>query len=59
MGPVSNVFFLFCINSKSMINGPIAYGQNFEKSWNRKIYYHSIEEHPKINKIEKFGCKTL
>ena len=50
------------------------YGQNFEKSWNllfaillnlfnfeksRKIYYHSIEEHPKISKIAKFGCETL
>ena len=32
------------------------YGQNFEKSLNRKIYYHSIEEHPKISKIAKFGC---
>ena len=34
-------------------------GQNFEKSWNRKIYYRSIEEHPKINKIAKFCCETL
>ena len=33
------------------------YGQNFEKSSNRKIYYHSIEEHPKISKIAKFGCE--
>ena len=35
------------------------YGQNFEKSLNRKIYHHSIEEHPKIIKIAKFGCETL
>ena len=35
------------------------YGQNFEKSLNRKIYYHSIEEHPKISKIAKFCCETL
>ena len=37
------------------------YGQNFQKSLNRNIYYHSIdhEEHPKISKIEKFGCETL
>ena len=35
------------------------YGQNFEKSLNRKIYYHSIEEHPKISKIAEFGCETL
>ena len=35
------------------------YGQNLEKSWNRKIYYHSIEEHFKISKIEKFGFETL
>ena len=25
------------------------YGQNFEKSLSGKIYYHSIEEHPKIS----------
>ena len=35
------------------------YGQNFEKSWNRKIYHHSIEEHPKISKTAKFGCETV
>ena len=35
------------------------YGQNFEKSWNMKIYRHSIVEHPKISKIAKFGCETL
>ena len=34
------------------------YGQNFEKSRSRKIYYHSIQEHPKISKIAKFGCET-
>ena len=34
-------------------------GQNFEKSGNRKIYYHSIEEHPKIGKIAKSCCETL
>ena len=34
-------------------------GQNFEKSLNRKIYYHSIEEHPKISKIAKFGREML
>ena len=41
------------------LNGPMHYGQNFEKSLNRKTYYHSIEEHPKIRKIPKFGCETL
>ena len=35
------------------------YGQNIEKSLNRKIYCHSIEEHPKISKIAKFGGKPL
>ena len=35
------------------------YGQNFERSLNRKTYYPSIEEHPKISKIAKFGCETL
>ena len=35
------------------------YGQNFEKSWSGKVYYHSIEEHPKISKIAKFGCEML
>ena len=34
-------------------------GKILKKSWNRKIYHHSIEEHPKISKIEKFGCETL
>ena len=34
-------------------------GQNFEKIWNSKIHYHSIEEHPKISKIAKFGCEML
>ena len=33
------------------------YGQNFEKRSNGKIHYHSIEEHPKISKIAKFGRK--
>ena len=37
----------------------LQYGKNFEKSWNRKIYLHSIEEHPKISKIAKFGRETL
>ena len=35
------------------------YGQDFEKSWNRKIYYNSIEEHPQISKIAKFGREML
>ena len=35
------------------------YGQKFEKSRNRKFYYHGIEEHPEISKIAKFGCETL
>ena len=35
------------------------YGQNFEKSWSGKIHYHSIEEHPKISKIAKFGREML
>ena len=35
------------------------HGQNFEKSWNGKIHYHSIEEHPKISKIAKFGREML
>ena len=30
-----------------------------EKSWNGKIHYHSIEEHPKISKIAKFGREML
>ena len=35
------------------------YGQNFEKSSSGKIRYHSIEEHPKISKIAKFGREML
>ena len=35
------------------------YGQNFEKCSNGKIHNHSIEEHPKISKIAKFGRETL
>ena len=35
------------------------YGQNFEKRSNGKIQYHSIEEHPKISKIAKFGREVL
>ena len=35
------------------------YGQNFEKRSNGKTHYRSIEEHPKISKIAKFGCKML
>ena len=35
------------------------YGQNFEKRLNGKIHYHSIEEHPKISKIAKFGREML
>ena len=33
------------------------YGQNFERSG--KIHDHSIEEHPKIRKIAKFGREML
>ena len=35
------------------------YGQNFEKRSNGKIHCHSIEEHPKISKIAKFGREML
>ena len=35
------------------------YGQNIEKRSNGKIHYHSIEEHPKISKIAKFGREML
>ena len=35
------------------------YGQNFEKRSNGKTHYHSIEEHPKIRKIAKFGREML
>ena len=35
------------------------YGQNIEKRSNGKINYHSIEEHPKISKISKFGHEML
>ena len=35
------------------------YGQNFEKSWNGKIHYHSIDEHPKISKMATFGREML
>ena len=24
-----------------------------------KIYYHILNEHPKLSKIAKFGCKML
>ncbi len=40
-------------------NGPLRYGQNFEKKLKRKFHYHSIKEHPKISKITKFGCEML
>ena len=32
---------------------------NFEKNWNSKIYYHSIEVLEEISKIAKFGCEML
>ena len=35
------------------------YGQNFEKSRSGKIHNHSIEEHPKISEIAKFGREML
>ena len=35
------------------------YGQNFEKSPNRKTHYHGIVEHPKIGKFAKFGCENV
>ena len=35
------------------------YGQNFEKSLYRKIYYHSTKEHPKISKLAKFGTEKF
>ena len=35
------------------------YRQNFEKSPSGKIHYNSIEEHPKISKIAKFGREML
>ena len=35
------------------------YGQSFEKRSNGKIHYNSIEEHPKISKLAKFGRETL
>ena len=37
----------------------LPYGQNFEKSSSGKIPNHSIEEHPKISKIAKFGREML
>ena len=38
------------------INTPIPYLKNF---WIRKIYQHSLKEHPKLIKILKFGPKIF
>ena len=59
---LSDIFQLFTTvtgnsNRTDVPMDRLHYGQNFEKSWSGKIYYHSIEEHPKISKIAKLGAK--
>ena len=34
-------------------------GEILKKNRNRKKYFHSLKEHPKLSKIAMFSCKML
>ena len=47
------------LNKKRDAMDRLPYRQKFLNDRNSKICYHSLKDHPKVNKIAKFRCEML